>query len=132
MCGTPFAVRRISTCLDNVVHDGAGVSPPPRTHAVAANSTTLLHFATDARTLLQFVPDARIFRLLEQQSADDERDRRDGNREPQSRIAVPRRCDDRRRDYRREPAEPAVPEVIRQRQRGIADLRWEGFDQERR
>src|SRR5437868_3236459 len=68
-------------------------------------------------TLLDLVPDPRVLSLTQQESANDERDRGHGDREPKPSIAIPRRRNQRCCNQRSESAEPAISEVVRQRQR---------------
>src|SRR5215207_9217741 len=79
--------------------------------------------------VVELVPDADLARLLEEERPDDERDERDRDRVDQSRVDVAGRGHERRGDERREAAEEAVADVVRKRERRVANPGREGLDE---
>src|SRR5690242_14325929 len=77
------------------------------------------------------VPDADVARLLDEQAADDDRHERHDDRVDQAGEDVAGRREQRRGDEREEPAEPAVPDVVWDRQARVPDAGWEVLDEER-
>src|SRR6185503_18365861 len=77
-------------------------------------------------------PDAFVVTIIEHQRANDEGDQRDDDRECQPGIDVPRARDETGGNYRQEPTEPAVAEMVRQGHGCVPDPRRECFDEKRR
>ena len=84
------------------------------------------------RPAADLVPDAYVLGLADEPPADERGDQRDRDQVDQARIDVPRGGEQARRDEWQEPAEPAVADVVRDRQRGVPDPSREVLDEERR
>src|SRR2546428_13063898 len=69
--------------------------------------------------------------LAERERADEERHQRDSRDPIETRVFVTRLRGEERGDEWQRATKPAVADVIRQRERGVADPRWESLDQER-
>src|SRR5205085_12690677 len=97
-----------------------------RSASAATHTSYLIPHASS-----HFIPNPRLIRLLQKQRADHEGRECDGDRVPEAGVNVSGSCDDCRRDERREAAEPAVADVVRELERGVAALCRERFDEER-
>src|SRR5437764_10068479 len=76
-------------------------------------------------------PDALRVVIAQQNGPDYEGYKRNDDREGESRLDVSRASHQACGNDGEESTEPPVAEVIRERKRGVADLRGKGFDQER-
>src|SRR6266498_1611775 len=79
---------------------------------------------------LELVPDPVLVALSEEQRSDYERQQRNRDRIGQPCIDVAGSRHNRGRDQRKEATEPAVAEMVRQRQRRVANTIWESLHQE--
>src|SRR6185503_11527380 len=116
---------------------GSGLSPP-RWGALAGEATSLDHGfrrgawghrLVDAADL---VPDLHVTALLDVETADDHRDQRDDDRVDEARVEIASGGQEGGRDERQEAAEPAIAEVVRDRQAGVPDACREELDEEGR
>src|ERR671938_277269 len=76
----------------------------------------------DGARLFRLFPDLGTVALIQHERADEERHQGDADRPPEAGQLVAGLGDEERADQRHRAAEPAVAEVIRQRERRIADL----------
>src|SRR5262249_4680225 len=81
-------------------------------------------------TVSVFLVNLDVLRFPQEKGADDERHHRDHDRVPQAVIDITRLRDHGGREKRQHPSEPAVPDVVRQRHRGVPDFRGEQLDEE--
>src|SRR6476661_7211517 len=80
--------------------------------------------------LMDLGPDALVVLVPEEDRADDDRDERDNDRKREPCVDVARLRHQARGDDGKKSTEPAVAEMVRQRERRIADLGRKCFDEE--
>src|SRR5215212_1516584 len=82
--------------------------------------------------LVDLGPDALVVLITKEDRPDHHRDQSDDDRKGEPSVDVAGARHQARGDDGQKTAEPAVAEVVGQRERCVPDLRWEGLDQKRR